>query len=138
MTYQKSCPNCRMVVRGGHGAPMKRLGAPIVKCGFCGYEYIDNDILEWSIVPLYRKIGFCFANNRWAIILLSAMIGMFAQSVELMLSLALVATVGCIVYAFHKGRNSLQESINRTSNVYYVQVLIKSGYEVASRFENKT
>ena len=136
MTYQKSCPNCRMIVRGGHGSPMKRLGTPIVRCEFCGYEYLDNDILEWSIIPIYRKIGFCWANNRWAIVLLAAMVGMVMQNTTMLLILVLISTVACTVYALVKGQKSLPESSARTSDPNYIQRLIKSGYEVASRFDH--
>lgn len=124
-----------MVVRGGHGSPMKRLGSPFVRCSFCGYEYLDNDILEWSIIPLYRKVSFCWANNRWAIILLAAMAGMLLQSMAWLLTLVLITSIGCTAYALIKGRKSLPESNIRTSDPNYVMRLIKSGYEVASRFE---
>ena len=138
MTYQKSCPNCHMIVKGGHGAPMKRLGTPIARCEFCGYTYLDNDILEWSVIPVYRKIGFCFANNRWAIIMGAMALGMLAQSFTLMCILAIIAIGGCTAYALHKGKQFMPESVIRSNDALYIQLLIKSGYEVASRFENDT
>jgi len=136
MTYQKSCPNCRMLVRGGHGSPIKRLGTPIVRCQFCGYEYLDNDILEWSVIPLYRKVGFCWANNRWAIVTFAAMVGMIMQNTTILLILVLVSMSACTAYALVKGKRSLPDSIARTSDANYIHRLIKSGYEVASRFEH--
>lgn len=66
MMHSCRCPYCKREVRYGHGNPLQQIGSPLQDCPSCHRKYLDNNMYEWSLIPLYRKIHLLlFANCKW-------------------------------------------------------------------------
>lgn len=134
MTHTKKCPNCKNVVDSGHGDPLKYLGSPLKTCPYCRKNYIDSDTIEWSISPLYRKIGYCFANNRIWICLVPSIIcaGVFEKFLAFLICFVIIFSL-CCLYVKHQVNDEIEASKRRTSNPQYVAILKASDYPIKEK-----
>ena len=131
MTHTKRCPYCKNVVGTGHGDPFKHLGSPVKKCSQCQNSYIDSDMIEWEISPWYRKLGYCFANNRiWLCLMPSLLIsGMTESRLAFIFSFALIF-IGCCLYVKSQVDEEIGASRERVKCEKYILLLVRGGYPV--------
>ena len=124
--YFERCSHCNMIIRSGHGTPLKHLGNPLKRFKYCGKPYIDTDTIEWNVSPLYRKIGYLFANNRWA----SFFIPFILCPVYPFIAICVVVILLLLFNFYVKGKvkKELPASIERTSDVEYIKILKECGY----------
>lgn len=136
MTHKKICPNCKSAIGGGHGIPLKHLDSPIKICPYCNNNYIDENVLEWSVSPIYRKVGYFFANNRfWICLYPSIFAGIAIESLLAFVACFISIFLLCCLYVTIQIKFEKDNSKKRTSNPQYVELLEKSGYPIK---ENKS
>ena len=124
--YFEKCSHCNMIIRSGHGTPLKHLGSPLKRCKYCGKPYIDTDTIEWSVSPLYRKIGYLFANNRWTLFFIPFILCYAYPLVAICVVVFLLLLFN--FYVKGKVKKELPASIERTSNIEYINLLKECNY----------
>lgn len=131
LTHKKICPYCENVIGGGHGTPLKHLGSPLKLCPHCKNNYIDEDVIEWSISPMDRKVGYFFANNRiWLCLVPSMYLGIATKSFLAFVICFVSIFLLCCLYVTFQIKFEKDDSKKRTSNPQYVEVLKKYGYPI--------
>ena len=136
MMHSKRCPHCKNIIGGGHGYPIKRLGSPLKQCSLCGNTYVDLDMIEWEISPAYRKLGYCFANNRiWICLVPSFLLGAMVQSGLLFMVCFAIAFAFCYAYVKSQVDAEIGASRRRVKDEGYVDLLIAAGYPVKRRVD---
>lgn len=135
MMHTKRCPYCKNIVGGGHGDPIKHLGSPLKQCTQCQNTYIDSDMIEWVVSPFYRKIGYCFANNRiWLCLLPSVIFAGMAESFWAFLVSFTIIFVFCCFYVMSQVKEQIESSKSRAEDKDYIAILIAGGYPVKEDF----
>lgn len=138
MTYTTKCPYCGAAVKGGHGAPWKRIGSPIKRCRRCYRDYIDNDVYEWNIIGIGPKLWFYFfANNRfvpWVFLLITV------PGTESWLYFGIGAAlwiVFCVLWVRITKKEQIAESKRRTTyNPEYIKLLSDGRYDkIAMKYD---
>lgn len=122
---------CGNVFDAGHGTPVMDLGSPLKKCNICKKEYIDMDIIEWSISPFYRKLKFFFANNRFWICIIPTIL-FVAISNSWMFGFVVFALFlfFCLLYVISLIKNDIENSKDRAKNKDYIDLLKVNGYPI--------
>lgn len=136
MIHTKKCPHCKYIVGSGHGDPFKHLGSPIKKCPQCKNVYVDTDMVEWAISPAYRKLGYCFANNRiWLCLLPSMILGAAAESLLRFVVCFSAIFAACCLYVKKQVDEAIELSKERAKDKEYVKFLVSAGYPVRDKID---
>lgn len=120
MTFSKYCPHCKRAVEGGHGDPFQHLGSPIVTCKHCRKPYINNDMVEWDVSPIYRKISYFFSNNRKWLIIFSFLIPIVLQRKLTFIGLLplFISVICCLFYVYSQVNTYRQDASTRLTKEY--------------------
>lgn len=136
MIYSTSyCPHCKKPINYQTN-PVKKLGSPFNTCPLCGEIYLDSKTEEWITKSPFKRHMYFLQYGTWAraFILPLLFFSIFnlydAFSMGLWLFCFIVYMI--IAYFFHKSRafEDINLSLQRTSDLNYLELLKKAGYTI--------
>lgn len=143
--FTKKCPYCGRVIKTEYAIQERRLGNPIVRCRYCLNSYIDRNVYDWVISPLWRKIGYCFANYRALICFLPQILAAlyivkkYNQPLEraflICTPVFLCMFLFCALYVKHEIKYEIRNSYNRISNIEYLKTLKQAKYPMKRKIK---
>lgn len=141
MVYSTStCPYCQNIIKRQKN-PSLQIANPFEQCPWCGGVYKNSLKKEWLTFSPIKRFLFFINIGVWARgFLLSLFIPvLFSYSIDESQSLILLLIFFlCFIsymsfgWFLHKGlsEDAIKQSIDRTRNYYYVELLKKSGYKI--------
>ena len=141
MVYSTSrCPHCNNVVRKQQN-PVKEIGNPFEKCPYCDQIYTNSYKEEWITKSPLKRFLFFIGNGciLRAFVIPAGLIGLLcsitaAINPGLLAGFYLISSISWLVagYFIHKdlNKNKIKESLARTQDKNYLELLKNSGYKI--------
>ena len=140
MVYSTSrCPKCGKVIKRQTN-PTHEIGNPFERCRWCGNIYLNSYKEEWITKSPIKRFFFFIQSGVWARALLLPILVIIIPMGTLNISPRLTIPIWMFLagiwlvagYIIHKNASeeNIKESIDRTNDPEYIELLKKAGYKI--------
>ena len=140
MVYSTSkCPQCGQIIKRQTN-PVHEIGSPFERCGYCGSLYLNSYKEEWITKSPIKRFFFYLQVYVWAraflmpVLIMIVPLAAFDMDVAVVRVLWPIMSIAWLImgYFVHKNANKadIKDSLARTRDPEYVNLLVKAGYRI--------